>query len=230
MVVMSRRRVFLLALVAFLLIPAAAFAGSLFTDVDDGNAHFKGIEFLKNSGVSIGCGDGTTFCPDDPVTRAQMGTFMYRLSGTDPGTPPSVNADKVDGKNAADLESSAFATYHDPGVTLNGSGTVLELDLAAGSYVIFAKAWFRDLSGVDIPIHCRIQAGSDFDESQTVVPYTPSGSVSNDGAMSLMVVHKFTSAGTAVLTCDDPSFNSTFTVYDSKITAIEVDNLSNVAG
>jgi hypothetical protein len=230
MVVISRRRVFLLALTAFLLVPAVALAGSLFVDVDDSSTHFDGIKFMKDSGVTLGCGDGTTFCPKDPVLREQMATFMYRMSGNDAGTPPSVNADKVDGKNAADLESSAFATYHDAGVTLNGSGTVLELDLAAGSYVIFAKAWFRDLSGVDIPIHCKIQAGSDFDESQTVVPYTPSGSVSNDGAMSLMVVHKFTSAGTAVLTCDDPSFNSTFTVYDSKITAIEVDNLSNVAG
>ncbi|MDF1598078.1 MAG: hypothetical protein P1T08_18565 [Acidimicrobiia bacterium] len=227
---MSRRRVFLLALVAFLLIPAAALAGTLFSDVTDGSTHFKGIEFMKSSGVTLGCGDGTTYCPKDPVLREQMATFMYRLSGNDPATPPSVNADKVDGKDAAELETSAFSTHHDLGVDLSGSGTVLDLDLAAGSYVIFAKAWFRDPSGVDIPIHCRIQAGADYDESQTVVPYTPSASVSNDGAMSLMVVHTFASAGTAVLTCDDPSFNSTFTVYDSKITAIEVDNLSNAAG
>jgi hypothetical protein len=100
MVVMSRRRVFLLALVAFLLIPAAALAGTLFSDVTDGTTHFKGIEFMKSSGVTIGCGDGTTYCPKDPVLREQMATFMYRLSGNDPATPPSVNADKLDGKDS----------------------------------------------------------------------------------------------------------------------------------
>ncbi|MDF1597147.1 MAG: hypothetical protein P1T08_13795 [Acidimicrobiia bacterium] len=106
---MSRRRVFLLALVAFLLIPAAALAGTLFSDVTDGRTHFKGIEFVKSSGVALGCGDGTTYCPKDPVLREQMATFMYRLSGNDPATPPSVNADKLDGKDSTAFLQDATA-------------------------------------------------------------------------------------------------------------------------
>ena len=82
----------LLAVAVLLAIPATALATHLFADVVDGGTHSAGIQFMKDSGVSAGCGDGTNYCPFDPVTREQMGTFMYRLSGTDPKTPPSVNA------------------------------------------------------------------------------------------------------------------------------------------
>jgi hypothetical protein len=107
MVVMSRRRVFLIALVAFLLIPAAAFAGVLFSDVVDGSTHFDGIKYMKDTGITLGCGDGTTFCPKDPVLRETMATFMYRMSGNDPATPASVNADKLDGKDSTEFLGKA---------------------------------------------------------------------------------------------------------------------------
>ena len=131
MVVLSRRRVFLLAVVAFLLIPAAAFAGSLFTDVSDTNTHFDGIKFMKDTGVTAGCGDGTVFCPKENVLREQMATFMYRLSGNDPAVAPSVNADKLDGVDSSGfLGSSAKAVDADllDGIDSSGflqSGTIV---------------------------------------------------------------------------------------------------------
>jgi hypothetical protein len=51
---------------------------------------------MADSGVTVGCGDDR-FCPSDPVTRAQMATFMHRLSGTAPDTGPSVNAAALTG-------------------------------------------------------------------------------------------------------------------------------------
>ncbi|MFQ5967464.1 MAG: hypothetical protein ACE5MI_07620, partial [Acidimicrobiia bacterium] len=72
-------------------LPMGASAQTLFDDVSDGSTHFDGIEFMKNSKVTVGCG-GNNFCPFDRVSREQMGTFMYRLSGNDPKTAPSVNA------------------------------------------------------------------------------------------------------------------------------------------
>lgn len=128
MVVMSRRRVFALALVAFLLIPAAALAGSLFTDVDDSSTHFNGIKYMKDTGITLGCGDGTTFCPKDSVLREQMATFMYRMSGNDPATPASVNADKLDGKDSAEFAATAHThsnaeTTNEPGIAFNYSST-----------------------------------------------------------------------------------------------------------
>lgn len=47
------------------------------------------IERLAELGVTQGCGDGTNFCPNDPVTRAQMAVFLTRAfnlpGGPDPG-------------------------------------------------------------------------------------------------------------------------------------------------
>ena len=68
-----------------------AIAGDRFADVSTGATHVDGIGFMADSGVTVGCGDNR-FCPSDPVTRAQMATFMHRLSGTVPDTDPSVNA------------------------------------------------------------------------------------------------------------------------------------------
>jgi hypothetical protein len=76
--------------------------GSVFDDVDDTATHIDGITFMKDSGVSVGCG-GNDYCPSDKVAGAQMGTFMYRLSGTDPATDPSVNPALLEGYAASDF-------------------------------------------------------------------------------------------------------------------------------
>ena len=53
-------------------------ASSRFTDVDASHPHAAFIERLAQLGVTAGCGDGTRFCPEDPTSRAQMATFLYR--------------------------------------------------------------------------------------------------------------------------------------------------------
>jgi len=50
--------------------------GDLFTD-DDGSPHEANIDRLAAAGVTLGCGAGL-FCPDDPVTRGQMASFIAR--------------------------------------------------------------------------------------------------------------------------------------------------------
>jgi hypothetical protein len=48
-----------------------------FLDVPDGAPHAGAIAALAAAGVTGGCSaDGTRFCPDAPVTRAQMATFL----------------------------------------------------------------------------------------------------------------------------------------------------------
>ena len=44
---------------------------------DDKSAHEDNINRLADAGVSVGCG-GPSYCPDDPVTREQMATFMAK--------------------------------------------------------------------------------------------------------------------------------------------------------
>ena len=102
-ITISKRAAMIIAVAVLLLIPAAAGARQMFGDVPEGNTHAPGIEWAANNGITLGCGDGSNFCPNEPVTRAQMATFMYRLSGNDPKTAPSINADKTDGSDIDDL-------------------------------------------------------------------------------------------------------------------------------
>lgn len=82
--------------------PTAVWATHLFDDVSDGNVHAPGISYVADKGITLGC-DENSYCPDEPLTRAQMATFLYRASGNDPNTPPSVNAATLGGKKASDF-------------------------------------------------------------------------------------------------------------------------------
>ena len=49
-----------------------------FTDVE-GTTHTANIEALAHSGITVGCStDPLAYCPRQPVTRAQMATFLHR--------------------------------------------------------------------------------------------------------------------------------------------------------
>ena len=64
---------------------------SRFDDVDAASFHAPFIERMAELGVTTGCGDGTGFCPDRNVTRAEMAVFLTRAFGlpvdVDPGFP-----------------------------------------------------------------------------------------------------------------------------------------------
>lgn len=48
-----------------------------FRDVGRANAHRRNIAAIAAAGITVGCGEGV-YCPDQPVTRAQMATFLVR--------------------------------------------------------------------------------------------------------------------------------------------------------
>lgn len=52
----------------------------LFTD-DDGSVHEDDIDALGTSGITLGCNPPTNdqYCPDDPLSRAEMGSFFARF-------------------------------------------------------------------------------------------------------------------------------------------------------
>lgn len=49
-----------------------------FTDVVVGSYYEAAVRWLKSSGITTGTSE-TTFSPDDPVTRAQLAAFVFRL-------------------------------------------------------------------------------------------------------------------------------------------------------
>ncbi len=59
---------------------APAPASATYTDVPTSHPFFNEIAQLSKSGITQGCGNGQ-FCPDSPVTRGQMATFLSRALG-----------------------------------------------------------------------------------------------------------------------------------------------------
>jgi hypothetical protein len=52
----------------------------MFADVPLGHWAGSWIEQLAREGITGGCGGGN-YCPDSPVTRAQMAVFLTRTFG-----------------------------------------------------------------------------------------------------------------------------------------------------
>ena len=59
-----------------------------FSDVAADSFHGPFIERMAELGVTVGCGDGSAFCPDVTVSRAQMAVFLARAFDLDPGPDP----------------------------------------------------------------------------------------------------------------------------------------------
>lgn len=111
----QRRHLIILAgvlLAAVMLIPGIAWASHSFTDVPTSDWAHADIAWLKDTGLTNGCGDGTTFCPEDSVKRKELAAFMHRLSGGDDRT--------IDGRlDALEAENTALKDLL-AGVTRNG--------------------------------------------------------------------------------------------------------------
>lgn len=55
-----------------------AMAANPFSDVPSGIWYDAPTQWADETGLTNGCGDGTIFCPENNVTRAQNITFQYR--------------------------------------------------------------------------------------------------------------------------------------------------------
>ena len=78
-----------------------------FSDVDAGRAHAASIEALFASGITAGCSqEPLRFCPEQPVTRAQMATFLTRALGLEvPGESAGFNDVDAGRAHAASIEA-----------------------------------------------------------------------------------------------------------------------------
>jgi len=76
---------------------------SRFNDVDAGSFYSPFIERMTELGVTRGCGDGSGFCPDRAVTRAQMAVFLSRAYDLPDGPDPGFSDVPSDAWYAADV-------------------------------------------------------------------------------------------------------------------------------
>jgi hypothetical protein len=64
--------------------------GQTFADVPPDHWAYDWIEALAADGITSGCGtDPLVYCPDDPVTRAQMAVFLLKGMNAGGYTPPA---------------------------------------------------------------------------------------------------------------------------------------------
>ena len=88
----------------------AAVSATRFADVEPDSFYAPFIERMAELGVTEGCGNGTGFCPEEPVTRAQMAVFLTRAFSLAPGHDPGF------------LDVAADAWYFDQVAALAASG------------------------------------------------------------------------------------------------------------
>jgi hypothetical protein len=70
--------------------------GQVFGDVAANAFGAAFIEQLAAEGITAGCGSGANYCPNAPVTRAQMAVFLLKTSHGPSWTPPAASGDFLD--------------------------------------------------------------------------------------------------------------------------------------
>nr|MCQ3808614.1 S-layer homology domain-containing protein [Acidimicrobiia bacterium] len=77
-----------------------------FTDVDPGGTHSADIDALFALGITTGCNtDPLKFCPDNPVTRAQMASFLVRALKLPAADPAGFSDTDPGGTHSADIDA-----------------------------------------------------------------------------------------------------------------------------
>jgi hypothetical protein len=86
-------------------------AGATGTFVDVGGVHAPGIEALAAAGITRGCGNGRTFCPNDGLTRGQMASLLARTLDLPTGSSTFVDVPR------GHAHGATIASLADAGIT-----------------------------------------------------------------------------------------------------------------
>jgi hypothetical protein len=135
--------------VAGLLVASAGTAVAGHSRFGDGpfGPHEAGVHFVADAGITAGCNaDGTRYCPSDNVTRAQMGTFMHRLSGNG-SVPPSVNARTLDGVAVQDILGNGSAPPTVNAAALDGLTAEDLVELLTDQYYEIEEPYVEGVGG-----------------------------------------------------------------------------------
>lgn len=120
---------------AVIAVPLSVYGSHGFNDVDSSQTFHADIDWLADAGVTRGCNPpaNTEFCPEDPVTRAQMAAFMRRFAqylDAEDGSPAMAdNAERLQGKTVAELAPRAAFNAIDNAA--NGQNLTLPVEVTA---------------------------------------------------------------------------------------------------
>ena len=183
--------------------------------------------FCSLGGVSYGVARGTigsSAIKDNSVRGKDV--RKNTLTGAD------VNESKLGRVAAAGVAGKVLEVYRDSGIALpvspisdppNAYTTVLSLNVPAGSYLIVGKGWIRNDGPGVARSRCRTVAANNRDVQLLGVAGR------NDATpWTNTVVHKFSAPGTIAVQCQ--SATQPLTVFDRKIQALQVREVSSVLG
>ena len=92
---------------------AAAQTGQRFDDVPTDAYYHDAVNWAVDAGITTGCGDGTNFCPDRTLTRAETVTFLHRYHQYLRGETdaPEAQAGIVSAREFSDAKASLDAAW-----------------------------------------------------------------------------------------------------------------------
>ena len=88
----------------------AAQTSQRFDDVPQDAYYHDAVNWAVDAGITVGCGDGSNFCPGRTLTRAETVTFLHRYHQA--FGPPTVVA-PVDCDSAVERASATIAEVGD---------------------------------------------------------------------------------------------------------------------
>lgn len=136
------------------------------------------------------------------------------------------NADTVDGKHAADLESHGFSVTSE-NVTINAgpaTTTVQTLDLAAGTYLVMARAEFNnnDAAAALNQLDCELRAGGVEVDLARNMFLGANGAVGDSEVGAASLIATLAAADQARIVCDADAGWDTGNALDPTITAVSI--------
>ncbi len=99
----------------------ASTSAQTFNDVSTDYWAFSFIEILAANGITAGCGGGN-YCPNDPVSRAQMAVFLERGINGATFIPPPATGNVFDDVGATDFAAAFIEQLFADGITAGCGG------------------------------------------------------------------------------------------------------------
>lgn len=137
-------------------------------------------------------------------------------------TGQQIDEDTLGTVPRANVAGTGRSTFKDGAtqIAAGTTGTVLSLNVPAGSYLFIAKGVLAKAGNTQIT--CTTSAGTDTDTSLAHIDAAANNTIVNT------VVHTFGSPGAVAFACNNPAGNPLF-VTNAKLTAIPFAGLQNVA-
>ncbi|MFT5202406.1 MAG: hypothetical protein ACI9C1_001794 [Candidatus Aldehydirespiratoraceae bacterium] len=133
-----------------LIIPSTAYAAHIFGDVEDGRFYAEATEWALDNGITVGCGGGGNFCPDDGVTRGENITFAWRYD--DLIVQPALTALET-ADDATEAAAAAAQATADANAAAIAAPEEVELRFGSGSFtsasdITFTTACATSVDGI----------------------------------------------------------------------------------